>query len=197
MRRCCVKGYCRFNFHGNGKKSNPIPFVTTYTHRFSLASLLLCFVFLRCTRVRDTFVGDSLLRGVSGGEKKRVTIGEMLAARSKVVLLDDYTRGLDAAAALDLIKTLRLAATVFGMTVIATQYQASQEVFEQFDNVLVLQEGRSVYFGPCSAAKLYFEAQGIVCPPSRTIPDFLSSLGWSEEGTCMSPSLTSVTLAMS
>eukprot|EP00047_Mylnosiga_fluctuans_P004483 m.234774 g.234774 ORF g.234774 m.234774 type:complete len:1699 (+) comp12715_c0_seq1:66-5162(+) len=126
--------------------------------------------------VRDSLVGDATLRGVSGGEKKRVTIGEMVAARAEVLLLDDYSKGLDASATLDIAKTLRVISRAINTSFIATQYQASQEVFEQFDNVLVLQNGRSVYFGPTRDALAYFESIGQLCPKRRSVPDFLSSL---------------------
>lgn len=126
--------------------------------------------------MRKSVVGDPLLRGVSGGEKKRVTIGEMICSRGRVLLADGYSKGLDSSAALDVAKAMRVMARVLHIPVIATQYQASQEIYEQFDKVLVMQDSRSVYFGPTAGALPYFESIGMFCPKRRSIPDFLGSL---------------------
>ena len=130
--------------------------------------------------VRFSPVGNDLLRGVSGGERKRVTIAEMILARGPVVFLDNFTKGLDASAALDVVKAMRLASRVFGVCFIATQFQASQDIFAMYDNVCLMKEGRCIYFGPPTSALGYFEELGFVCPSRRTVPDFLATLGDSE-----------------
>eukprot|EP00042_Codosiga_hollandica_P052355 m.662678 g.662678 ORF g.662678 m.662678 type:complete len:1576 (+) comp58477_c0_seq2:48-4775(+) len=127
--------------------------------------------------VRKTVVGDALTRGVSGGERRRVTIAEALTSRPNFLLLDDYTKGLDALVSLQMMKLIRTVARVMGITVVAAQYQPSQEIFEHFDKVCVLAEGKCLYFGPTSDALPYFEGLGISCPARRTVADFLVSLG--------------------
>eukprot|EP00127_Corallochytrium_limacisporum_P006559 Clim_evm31s230 gene=Clim_evmTU31s230 len=132
---------------------------------------------LGLSHVRNTPVGDDLLRGVSGGEKRRVSIGEAMVTGAKVLVMDGYTNGLDSAAALDIVRTLKLIARITGLTVILTQYQARKEIYEEFDNVLVLKEGKQVFFGPPKAAVPYFGTLGLKVPARRTVPDFLSTIG--------------------
>eukprot|EP01012_Entosiphon_sulcatum_P000003 TRINITY_DN0_c0_g1_i3.p1 TRINITY_DN0_c0_g1~~TRINITY_DN0_c0_g1_i3.p1 ORF type:complete len:583 (+),score=101.83 TRINITY_DN0_c0_g1_i3:182-1750(+) len=129
-------------------------------------------------RVKDTVVGDSLLRGVSGGEKKRVTIGEMALAgrRSRIMCMDGWSKGLDSAAALDICKAVRVVTNQMQQCTIMSQYQASVEMFDIFDNVLLMDMGRQVYFGPAKGALQYFDLLGLKCPPRRTIPDFLATV---------------------
>ncbi|KAJ2976340.1 hypothetical protein NUW54_g11583 [Trametes sanguinea] len=68
----------------------------------------------------NTYVGDEFVRGVSGGERKRVSIAEMMATRAHVLCFDNSTRGLDASTALDFIKALRVMTNVLGQTTFAT-----------------------------------------------------------------------------
>lgn len=128
------------------------------------------------THTRDTMVGNDTIRGVSGGERKRVSIAEMALTRSSVAAWDNATRGLDSATALEFIRSLRTMADVAGVTQAAAIYQASQSVYDLFDKVLVLYEGRQIYFGPVESARTYFERMGWSCPPRQTTPDFLTSV---------------------
>jgi ATP-binding cassette, subfamily G (WHITE), member 2, SNQ2 len=127
--------------------------------------------------VRNSIVGDQLTRGVSGGERKRVTIAEALTGRPSLLILDDYTKGLDALVALEMMKMIRVVSRVLGVSFIVAQYQPSQEIFEHFDKICVLVEGKCVYFGPSEQALPFYENLGVLCPPRRTVPDFLVSLG--------------------
>ena len=70
--------------------------------------------------VRESVVGDNILRGVSGGEKKRVTIAEIFVSRARCLLLDDYTRGLDSSAALEITEILRTLTNASGISCAAT-----------------------------------------------------------------------------
>ena len=76
----------------------------------------------------NTVVGDSMLRGVSGGERKRVSIGEVLAARAKIVMFDNSSRGLDASTALEFVEALRIATDINGLTTISSMYQAGESL---------------------------------------------------------------------
>lgn len=131
---------------------------------------------LSIAHTSDTVVGNEFLRGVSGGERKRVSLAEVLASTAPVQCWDNSTRGLDASNALDFSKVLRKAADEERKTIIATLYQAGNGIFGQFDKVLVLAEGRQIYYGPVSAAKAYFEDMGFVCAPGANVADFLTSV---------------------
>ncbi|ETI26593.1 hypothetical protein G647_03371 [Cladophialophora carrionii CBS 160.54] len=128
------------------------------------------------SHVRDTKVGNDTIRGVSGGERKRVSIAEMALARSVLAVWDNSTKGLDSATALEFVRSLRTLADVAGVTQAVALYQASQRIYETFDKVLVLYEGRQIFFGPIDSARSYFERMGWLCPPRQTTPDFLTSI---------------------
>ena len=129
---------------------------------------------LSIAHTSDTVVGDEYLRGVSGGERKRVSLAEVLASTAPVQCWDNSTRGLDASNALDFAKVLRKSAHEEQKTVVATLYQAGNGIYNQFDKVTVLVDGRQIYYGPTSEAKSYFEDLGFICTGST--PDFLTSI---------------------
>lgn len=124
----------------------------------------------------STVVGNEFVRGVSGGERKRVSLAEVLASQATVQCWDNSTRGLDASNAADFAKVLRKAADEQKQTICATLYQAGNEIYKQFDKVLVLAEGKQIYYGPITEAKAYFEDMGFVCSPGANIADFLTSV---------------------
>ncbi|KAM0433852.1 hypothetical protein ACHAPT_003795 [Fusarium lateritium] len=129
----------------------------------------------------DTKVGNDFVRGVSGGERKRVSIAEATLNQSAIQCWDNSTRGLDSATALGFVKTLRLSTKLGGTSAIVALYQASQPAYDEFDKVLLLYEGRQIYFGPREEAKEYFVDMGYDCPPRQTTADFLTSLTNPEE----------------
>lgn len=124
----------------------------------------------------NTRVGNDYVRGVSGGERKRVTIAEATLSFAPLQCWDNSTRGLDSANAVEFCKTLRTQCDVFGASTCVAIYQAPQAAYETFDKVTVLYEGRQIYFGPSHEARGYFERLGFVCPASQTTPDFLTSM---------------------
>lgn len=124
----------------------------------------------------NTKVGNDFVRGVSGGERKRVSIAEMALAGSPIAAWDNSTRGLDAATALEFTKSLRMSANLAGSCHAVAIYQASQAIYDEFDKAVVLYEGRQIYFGPCSEAKQYFLDMGFECPARQTTGDFLTSV---------------------
>jgi ABC-type multidrug transport system ATPase subunit len=124
----------------------------------------------------NTQVGDDFVRGVSGGERKRVSIAEMALAHAPIAAWDNSTRGLDSATALKFVEALRLSADITGSCHAVAAYQASQSIYDIFDKVIVLYEGRQIYFGSAAGAKSYFEAQGWDCPTRQTTGDFLTSI---------------------
>ena len=131
--------------------------------------------------IKDTRVGDNFIRGVSGGERKRVTIAEAALSYSPLQCWDNSTRGLDSANALQFCKTLRIQADILGTTACVAIYQASQDAYEVFDKVIVLYEGRQIFFGKTTEARAYFEDLGFICPEQQTTADFLTSMTSSQE----------------
>ncbi|DAZ92658.1 TPA: hypothetical protein N0F65_001618 [Lagenidium giganteum] len=130
---------------------------------------------------QDTIVGDAMLRGISGGERKRVTTGEMEFGMKYVTLMDEISTGLDSAATFDIISTQRSIAKTFRKTVVISLLQPSPEVFSLFDNVIILNEGEVMYNGPREQVVEYFERLGFVCPPHRDVADFLLDLGTNQQ----------------
>lgn len=124
----------------------------------------------------NTIVGNDYVRGVSGGERKRVSIAEMALARAPIAAWDNSTRGLDAASALEFVKALRMASNLTGSCHSVAIYQASQAIYDVFDKVIVLYEGREIYFGPCNRAEQYFINMGWSKPSRQTTGDFLTSV---------------------
>lgn len=108
----------------------------------------------------NTKVGNDFVRGVSGGERKRVSIAEMALAGAPIACWDNCTRGLDAATALEFTKSLRMSSKLAGGCHVVAIYQASQAIFDIFDKAVVLYEGREIYFGPCNKAERYFSDMG-------------------------------------
>ncbi|OLN87450.1 ABC transporter CDR4-like protein 5 [Colletotrichum chlorophyti] len=136
---------------------------------------------LGISHTRNTRVGDDYVRGVSGGERKRVSIAEAVLSYSPLQCWDNSTRGLDSANAIEFCRTLRTQADTFGCSSCVAIYQAPQEAYDLFDKVIVLYEGRQIFFGKSTDAKAYFQGLGFHCPEQKTTADFLTSMTSSSE----------------
>ncbi|KAG9127487.1 hypothetical protein FRC07_013165 [Ceratobasidium sp. 392] len=121
----------------------------------------------------DTPVGDESIRGVSGGEKKRVSIAEMMATRARIGCWDNSTRGLDASTALEFVRALRIATDIGHSTTIVSIYQASESLYQLFDKVCVIYSVKQIYFGPADRARQYFIDMGWEPVERQTTADFL------------------------
>ncbi|KAI1375082.1 ABC-2 type transporter-domain-containing protein [Hypoxylon crocopeplum] len=128
------------------------------------------------SHTKYTLVGDEYIRGVSGGERKRVSIAETLASKSTVMAWDNSTRGLDASTALDYAKSLRIMTDISNRTTLVTLYQAGEGIYELMDKVLVIDQGRQIFSGPAKDAKQYFIDLGFECPERQTTADFLTAV---------------------
>ncbi|SCV67921.1 BQ2448_42 [Microbotryum intermedium] len=129
---------------------------------------------LGISHTKNTKVGSAQVRGVSGGERKRVSIAEMMVGRASVTCWDNSTRGLDASTALDYVKSLRILTDIFGTATLVTLYQAGEGIVDQFDEILLIDEGREVYFGPAKEARAYMVSLGFKDQPRSTTADFLT-----------------------
>jgi ATP-binding cassette subfamily G (WHITE) protein 2 (SNQ2) len=125
---------------------------------------------------KGTKVGNEYVRGVSGGERKRVSIIETLATRGSVYCWDNSTRGLDASTALEYTRAIRAMTDVLGFASIVTLYQAGNGIYDLFDKVLVLDEGLEVYYGPMTEARPYMERLGFICHDGANVADFLTGV---------------------
>ncbi|CAI7084678.1 ASB_collapsed_G0013100.mRNA.1.CDS.1 [Saccharomyces cerevisiae] len=128
------------------------------------------------SHTRDTKVGNDLVRGVSGGERKRVSIAEVAICGARFQCWDNATRGLDSATALEFIRALKTQADIGKTAATVAIYQCSQDAYDLFDKVCVLDDGYQLYFGPAKDAKKYFQDMGYYCPPRQTTADFLTSI---------------------
>ncbi|KAG9193646.1 hypothetical protein G6011_03681 [Alternaria panax] len=128
------------------------------------------------SHTEDTKVGDAFVRGVSGGERKRVSIIETLANRGSVACWDNSTRGLDASTALEYTRALRCMTDAMGIATIVTLYQAGNGIYDLFDKVLVLDEGKQVFYGTREQARPFMEEQGFVCSDGANVADFLTGV---------------------
>ncbi|KAK2751121.1 hypothetical protein FQN57_000196 [Myotisia sp. PD_48] len=124
----------------------------------------------------DTKVGNNIVRGVSGGEKKRVSIAEGLITKASTQCWDNSTRGLDASSALEYVQSLRSVTDMTHVSTLVAIYQASESLYKHFDKVILLIEGKCAYFGPANKAKAYFEELGFEAAPRATTADFLTSV---------------------
>ena len=146
-----------------------------YTKKTLNAEILnLMLKMLGISHTVDTLVGSAVVRGVSGGERKRVSIAEGMCSRAAVLSWDNSTRGLDASTALDYTKAMRVLTDIFQLTTFISLYQAGEGIYEQFDKVLLIDEGRCVYFGPRDKARQYFLDLGFKDFPRQTTADYLS-----------------------
>ena len=125
-------------------------------------------------RCRDTVVGNRVLRGVSGGEMKRVSIAVGLLQRPRAMFLDEPTSGLDSAIAADVMEAIKAVVSGSGCTLLITIHQPSPQVYGLFDTLLLLFAGRLAYFGPAGdAPTAALEAQGFPFGRGISVPEFL------------------------
>lgn len=110
-------------------------------------------------RCRSSMIGGPLFRGISGGEKKRVSIGQEMLINPSLLLLDEPTSGLDSTTAQRIMTTIKRLASG-GRTVITTIHQPSSRLYHMFDKVVLLSEGSPIYYGSASSAMDYFSSVG-------------------------------------
>ncbi|XP_038978846.1 ABC transporter G family member 1-like [Phoenix dactylifera] len=119
----------------------------------------------------DTRIGGQASKGISGGQKRRVSICIEILTRPKLLFLDEPTSGLDSAASYHVVNRIVDLSRHHGRTIIASIHQPSSEVFELFDNLCLLSSGKTVYFGPASLTNEFFSQNGFPCPSMRNPSD--------------------------
>ncbi|XP_059316814.1 ABC transporter G family member 7 isoform X1 [Lycium ferocissimum] len=124
----------------------------------------------------DSPIGDAKVRGISGGEKKRLSLACELIASPSVIFADEPTTGLDAFQAERVMETLRQLAQD-GHTVICSIHQPRGSVYAKFDDIILLAEGSLIYAGPARDEVLaYFSKFGYICPDHVNPAEFLADL---------------------
>lgn len=146
-------------------------------------------------------------RGISGGQKKRVTIGEtiypllqtktfnlylhsskfcskflkyageMLVGPAKAFFMDEITTGLDSSTAYQVVNSIREYTHILKGTVLMSLLQPEPETYELFDDVMLLSEGQIVYHGPRDHVLEFFGSLGFKCPERKGVADFLQEVG--------------------
>ncbi|KAL9245486.1 hypothetical protein vseg_019132 [Gypsophila vaccaria] len=139
---------------------------------------------LSLSKCQHTIIGNSFIRGVSGGERKRVSIAHEMLINPSLLILDEPTSGLDSTAAHRLVSSLEGLARRGGKTVVMSVHQPSSRVYQMFDSVLVLCEGHPVYFGKGCDAMTYFGSVGFSPSFPMNPADFLLDLA---NGVCHQP----------
>ncbi|KAG8070337.1 hypothetical protein GUJ93_ZPchr0006g42732 [Zizania palustris] len=124
----------------------------------------------------DTMVGDAMIRGISGGQKKRVTTGEMLVGPAKALFMDEISTGLDSSTTYQIINSLRQSVHILGGTALIALLQPAPETYDLFDDIVLLSEGQIVYQGPRENVLEFFEAMGFRCPERKGVADFLQEV---------------------
>ncbi|KAI2473412.1 ABC-2 type transporter [Annulohypoxylon bovei var. microspora] len=124
----------------------------------------------------DTKVGNEYVRGVSGGERKRVSIAEALITRASVQGWDNSSKGLDASTAVEYIQSLRALTNMAQVSTAVSLYQAGETLYNLIDKVLLIDNGQCLYYGASDRAKQYFLDLGFDCPERWTTADFLTSV---------------------
>jgi ABC-type multidrug transport system ATPase subunit len=127
-------------------------------------------------RVEDTFVGGANIRGVSGGERKRVTAAEMMCAKTFVECYDEVSTGLDAATTFDICKLIRAGVKLRTNVVLVSLLQPPPETVALFDGVIFVDNGRVLYAGPVEEIARHFESLGYQKPHQMDTADWLQSL---------------------
>ncbi|XXG56014.1 hypothetical protein AAC387_Pa03g3547 [Persea americana] len=124
----------------------------------------------------DTMVGDQMLRGISGGQKKRVTTGEMLVGPAKALFMDEISTGLDSSTTFQIVNSLRQSIHILGGTAVIALLQPAPETYDLFDDIILLSDGQIVYQGPRDNVLEFFESMGFKCPERKGAADFLQEV---------------------
>jgi len=118
-------------------------------------------------------------RGISGGQKKRVTTGEMIVGEAKALFMDEISTGLDSSTTYQIVRCLRHVVHVFMSTMVVSLLQPAPETFDLFDDVILLSEGHIIYQGPRENILEFFESMGFKCPERKGVADFLQEVRYS------------------
>ncbi|KAL0291437.1 UNVERIFIED_CONTAM: Pleiotropic drug resistance protein 1 [Sesamum radiatum] len=124
----------------------------------------------------DTLVGDEMIRGISGGQRKRVTTGEMLVGPAKALFMDEISTGLDSSTTFQVVNSIRQSIHILEGTILVSLLQPEPETFDLFDDIILMSEGQIVYQGPSENVLEFFQSMGFKCPDRKGVADFLQEV---------------------
>ncbi|KAF7126875.1 hypothetical protein RHSIM_Rhsim11G0074600 [Rhododendron simsii] len=124
----------------------------------------------------DTLIGDAMIRGISGGQKKRLTTGELIMGPTKALFMDEISNGLDSSTAYQIVACLKQLAHISNVTILAALLQPAPEIFDLFDDIILMAEGKIVYHGLRNHVLNFFEDCGFRCPERKGVADFLQEV---------------------
>ncbi|MBA0728953.1 hypothetical protein Golax_022507 [Gossypium laxum] len=124
----------------------------------------------------DTMVGNEMLRGISGGQRKRVTTGEMLVGPARALFMDEISTGLDSSTTFQIVNSLRQTVHILNGTAVISLLQPAPETYDLFDDIILLSDGVIVYQGPREHVVSFFESMGFRCPERKGVADFLQEV---------------------
>ncbi|CAJ1898805.1 unnamed protein product [Sphenostylis stenocarpa] len=124
----------------------------------------------------DIIVGNAMLRGISGGQKKRLTIGEMLVGPAKALFMDEISTGLDSSTTFQIVNSLKQFVHILKGTIVISLLQPTPETYNLFDDVILLSDNLIVYQGPREYVLEFFESMGFQCPERKGVADFLQEV---------------------
>eukprot|EP00835_Amoeboradix_gromovi_P000804 NODE_30_length_32972_cov_0.541052.p7 type:complete len:499 gc:universal NODE_30_length_32972_cov_0.541052:10279-11775(+) len=127
---------------------------------------------LGLVNVKNSPIGNASTRGISGGERKRVAIAVELVTDPAIIFLDEPTSGLDSFIALNIIKTLKEMAVSKNKTIIMTIHQPRETIIQLFDNIMLLSQGKMVFFGNLEQGIKHFSDLGFPCPDNTNPANF-------------------------
>nr|POE66839.1 pleiotropic drug resistance protein 1 [Quercus suber] len=124
----------------------------------------------------DTLVGNQMLRGISGGQRKRVTTGEMLVGPSKVLFMDEISTGLDSSTTFQIVNSIKQYVHIFNGTAVISLLQPAPETYNLFDDIILISDSQIAYQGPREQVLEFFESMGFKCPERKGVADFLQEV---------------------
>ncbi|KAK9788281.1 hypothetical protein WJX73_004447 [Symbiochloris irregularis] len=124
----------------------------------------------------DTPVGSAMIRGISGGQKRRVTSGEVLVGPRKTLFMDEISSGLDSSTTFQIVKAMGDFTHLSQATILMSLLQPAPEVYDLFDDIMLLSDGIMAYHGPREGVVPFFSSLGFRCPTRKGVPDFLQEV---------------------
>ncbi|XP_020223730.1 pleiotropic drug resistance protein 1 isoform X2 [Cajanus cajan] len=124
----------------------------------------------------DTIVGNEMRRGISGGQRKRLTTGEMLVGPANALFMDEISTGLDSSTTFQIVSSLKQYVHILNGTAVISLLQPAPETYDLFDDIILISDGQVVYHGPREYVLDFFETMGFRCPDRKGVADFLQEV---------------------
>ncbi|KAL0927352.1 hypothetical protein M5K25_001515 [Dendrobium thyrsiflorum] len=160
----------------------PDPVIDTYMKGISIAGLQTSLQtdyilkILGLDICSETKVGDTMRRGISGVQKRRLTTGEMMVGPTRALFMDEISNRLDSSTTFQIISCIQQLVHIMEATSLISLLQPAAETFNLFDDIILMSEGKIIYHGPRDRVLHFFQDCGFICPKRKGIADFLQEL---------------------